>query len=98
MIYVTENAVAPPNWTAPWVGRRKAYCSYERKYSQAHLREFRAAMDTSQREKSGKARPVSQETRAVGGEPPVCKKAGRCWMQQGRGRGGGCKLEQSEVA
>lgn len=97
MIYVTENAVAPPNWTAPWMGRRKAYCRYERKYSQAHLREFRAAMATSQREKSGKARPVSQETRAgdVGGELSGCKKAGCCWMQQGWG---GFKLEQSEVA
>lgn len=84
MIYVTENAVAPPNWTALWVGRRKAYCTYKRKYSQAHLAEFRAAMATSPREKSGKARPVSQETRAqgVGGELPGFKKAGSCWMQQ----------------
>lgn len=55
-------------------------------------------MATSQRENSGKARPVSQETRAegVGGELSIYKKAGSCWMQ-GR-QGVGFKLEQSEVA
>lgn len=90
--------LAPPNWTAPWVGRRKDYCRYERKYSQAHLGEFRAAMATSQRENSGKARPVSQETRAegVGGELSSYKEAGSCWMQWRQGVG--FKLEQSEVA
>lgn len=55
-------------------------------------------MATSQRDNSGKARPVSQETRAegVGGELSIYKEAGSCWMQ-GR-QGVGFKLEQSEVA
>lgn len=79
--------MAPPNWTAPWVGRRKDYCRYERKYSQTHLGESELPW-LPLREKTV-ARPGlslrKQEQREWEGSFLVIRKRGVAGCSGGRG-------------
>lgn len=45
---VREGTVKPPNWTTPWVERRKVYCKYKKEGSQRHLGESKDAVVASQ--------------------------------------------------